>query len=280
MTSPLAFGQGSPVYIRMNDRESVVQVDGVVYDPNIQPPSFGGVANFYATRDYFGDLTGTRDFNRILAGVAQYDKAPATAIADQMQVKLEKQNIDSGGAAPPDGSRVSDPKKHFFQDVMDGIFFILGVMAILALILGLFLVYNTITAIISRQINQIGILKAIGAGTGQVLAIYLINVFIYGFLALMIALPLGALGARALGTFLLNAFNADFLLPCRPFRRHPFWLKWRLPCCRLCWLALFPSLPGRASPCARRSAPMGWAHAPGCWIACWPRFSSCRNWYR
>jgi putative ABC transport system permease protein len=200
---------GQPVYFRINDRETVVQVGGLLYDPNIQPPSYGGNANFYITHDYFGDLTGTRDFNRILAGVSQYDKAQANAIADQMQAKLEKQNIDSGGAAPPNGDRVSDPKRHFFQDVMDGIFFILGVMATLALILGLFLVYNTITAIISRQINQIGILKAIGAGTGQVLAIYLINVFIYGFLALVIALPLGAIGARALGTYLLNAFNAN-----------------------------------------------------------------------
>jgi putative ABC transport system permease protein len=206
----VAFGirPGRPLYIRMNDREYVVQVDGVVYDPNIQPPSFGGVANFYASRDYFGDLAGTRDFNHILAGVAHYDQASATAIADQMQSKLEKQDIDSGGAAPPDGRRVSDPKKHFFQDIMDGIFFILGVMAVLALILGLFLVYNIITAIISRQINQIGILKAIGAGTGQVLALYLINVFIYGLLALVIAVPLGAIGARALSMFLLNAFNA------------------------------------------------------------------------
>jgi putative ABC transport system permease protein len=200
---------GQPLYLRINDREYIVQVSGFVYDPNIQPPSYGGNAIFYVTRDYFEDLTGTRDFNRILAGVSHYDKAQAVAIADQMQAKLEKQNIESGGAAPPNGDRVSDPRKHFFQDVMDGIFFILGVMAILALILGLFLVYNTITSIISRQINQIGILKAIGAGAGQVVAIYLINVFIYGFLALIIALPLGAIGARALGTYLLNSFNAN-----------------------------------------------------------------------
>jgi putative ABC transport system permease protein len=201
---------GQPIYFRLDgDREYVVQVDGFVYDPNIQPPSFGGTAMFYATRDYFEDLTGTRDFNRILAGVSHYDKAQAVAIADQMQAKLEKQNIESGGAAPPNGDRVSDPKKHFFQDTMDGIFFILGILAILALILGLFLVYNTITAIISRQINQVGILKAIGAGTGTVLTLYLINVFIYGFLALVIALPLGAIGARALGTYLLNSFNAN-----------------------------------------------------------------------
>src|SRR5512136_2426691 len=86
--------QGQSIYFRLDgDREYVVQVDGFVYDPNIQPPSFGGNAMFYATRDFFDDLTGGRDFNRILAGVSHYDKAQAIAIADQMQAKLEKQNI-------------------------------------------------------------------------------------------------------------------------------------------------------------------------------------------
>jgi putative ABC transport system permease protein len=201
--------QGSQVYIRIDDREYVVEAGGVIYDPNVQPPNFGGNAQFYTTHDRFGDLTGERGFNRILAGASRWDEALVTAIADEMQEKLEKQDVDSGGFAPPNGDRVSDPDKHFFQDTMDGIFFILGVMAILALILGLFLVYNTVTAMISRQINQIGILKAIGARTRLILYVYLVNVFIYGFLALVIALPLGVIGARALGTFLLDAFNAD-----------------------------------------------------------------------
>jgi len=200
--------QGNQVYIRVDDREYLVEVGGVIYDPNIQPPGFGGNAQFYTTRDRFGDLTGERNLNRILAGAVQYDETQATAIADEMQSKLEKIGVESGGIAPPNGDRISAPDRHFFQDTMDGIFFILGLMAVLALILGLFLVYNTIAAIINRQINQIGIMKAVGASTGRVLLVYLINVLIYGLLALVIALPLGVIGARVLGTFLLEAFNA------------------------------------------------------------------------
>ena len=205
-----AFGiqPGSQVTLRVDNREYPVQIGGVIYDPVAQPPSFGGHAQFYTTRERYGDLVGEQQFNRILASAAAFDEERVTAMADAMQDKLERQDIDSGGASPY-GTRVADPNKHFFQDALDGIFLILGVMAVLALILGLFLVYNTITAIISRQINQIGILKAIGAGAGTVFAVYLILVTTYGVLALVIALPLGALGAAWLGSYLMDAFNAE-----------------------------------------------------------------------
>ncbi|MCP4536466.1 MAG: ABC transporter permease [Chloroflexi bacterium] len=215
----LAVGQGSDVafdiqeggqiYLRVDDREYVVDVGGVIYDPNVQPPSFGGNANFYTTRNRLEDMTGSRDFNRILATATRYDETLVTTVADDMQNKLERQGVRSGGFAPPNGSRFTDPAKHFFQDVMDGIFFILGFMAFLALVLGLFLVYNTITAIISQQISQIGVMKAVGASAGKVLSLYLLNVSAYGFLALLVALPLGIVGAHLLGTFLLDSFNAE-----------------------------------------------------------------------
>ncbi len=182
---------------------------GVLYDPNVQPPSFGGNAQFYTTRNRLDDMTGSQGFNRILASATSYTETLVTTVADEMQNKLERQGVRSGGFAPPNGSRFTDPAKHFFQDVMDGIFFILGFMAILALVLGLFLVYNTITAIISQQINQIGVMKAVGASAGKVLYLYLLNVSIYGLLALLVALPLGIVGTHALGTFLLDNFNAE-----------------------------------------------------------------------
>jgi putative ABC transport system permease protein len=201
--------EGGQVTIRVDDREQLVKIGGVIYDPVASPPSFGGPAQFYTTRDRFGDLTGDRDYNRILAGTSEYDEGEAIATADQMKRKLEKQGSDSGGAAPPDGRRVSDPNKHFFQDTMDAVFFILGVMAILTLILGLFLVYNTINAIVRQQVDQIGIMKAIGAGTGKILSTYLINIFVYGFLALLIAIPLALIGGWGLNLFLMGTFNAD-----------------------------------------------------------------------
>jgi putative ABC transport system permease protein len=139
-----------------------------------------------------------------------YEKAAASDLADRMQRQLEKLDIDTGGSAPVDGDRrVVDPGKHFLQDIIDAIFLILGVMGGLALILGLLLVYNTITALVGQQVSQIGVMKAIGASTSQILFVYFSSVFIYGFLALIIAIPLGALGAQQLSIFLLNFMNVD-----------------------------------------------------------------------
>jgi hypothetical protein len=92
--------EGGQVTIRVNDRERVIKIGGVIYDPVAAPPSFGGQAQFYTARDRFGDLTGDRDYNLILAGVLEYDEATATAIADEMKRKLEKQGSDSGAQRP------------------------------------------------------------------------------------------------------------------------------------------------------------------------------------
>ncbi len=201
---------GTTVYIRVADRESTVSIGSVIYDQIVQPPSFGGSAQFYTTRGEFGNLTGDERFNRIFAAAGPFDAAQANAIADEMQDKLEKQNIESGGATlTVGGGRVANPAKHFFQDPLDGLFFIMVLMAAIALVLGLFLVYNTVTALINSQINQIGILKAIGASTRTIFVVYLTLIFTYGILALLIALPLSALAARALGDYLMSSFNAE-----------------------------------------------------------------------
>ncbi len=91
---------------------------------------------------------------------AQYDEEKVTELADKMADRLQKMGRESG-------RMITDPNKHFFQDSMDGIFMLLGVLGVLSLILGLLLVYNTINSIIASQTDQIGIMKAIGARTGK-----------------------------------------------------------------------------------------------------------------
>ena len=199
---------GDRVFIRVNDYETEIAIGGVLQDQVVQPPSFGGNAQFYTTLEYFGHLTGSESFNRIFASTARFDQVQAQVIADAMQKKLEKQDIMAGGASPRGGS-IADPSKHFFQDPLDGIFFIMGFMATITLVLGLFLVYNTITALINRQTNQIGILKAIGARRRTIFMLYLTTVFAYGVMALMLALPLGAWSAQVLGDYLMSSFNAE-----------------------------------------------------------------------
>ncbi|MCL4299335.1 MAG: ABC transporter permease [Anaerolineae bacterium] len=202
--------QGQQLYIRINDHEYTRRIEGTVYNPMVNPPGFGGKAQFYASRDEYTNLTGEEDFNQILASAPVYEPATVTDVVERLQRQLEKQDIDSGGAAPVDGDRrMIDPEKHFLQNTLDAIFLILGVMSGLALILGLLLVYNTITAIVSQQVSQIGVMKAIGASTGQILLVYFSSIFIYGFLALLVAVPLGAIGAQQLTNFLLYFFNIE-----------------------------------------------------------------------
>jgi putative ABC transport system permease protein len=200
---------GKQVTFKSEGRDKIFTVVGIVSDPMALPPSFGGNAQFYVSRETFDELFGTEDYNRIFAASSVYNENRATTIANAIRDDLERQYVETGGFLPPNGGRVTDPNKHFFQDLMDGVFLLLGIMGALAFLLGLFLVYNTINAIISQQVDQIGVMKAIGANSGQILWIYLIYIFVFGIMALLISFPLGTLGGWSLSNFLLGFFDAE-----------------------------------------------------------------------
>jgi putative ABC transport system permease protein len=82
-------------------------------------------------------------------------------------------------------------------------------LGFLSLGLGLLLVYNTINVLIAQQVDQIGVMKAVGASTWHILRLYFISVLIYGILALMLALPMAIYGAWGITTWLSNSFGAD-----------------------------------------------------------------------
>jgi putative ABC transport system permease protein len=205
-----AFGVhvGDSVIVRLRDREHTLDITGAVYDNYAQPPGFGGSLQLYVDRDRYDYITGEYDFNLIMAGMAPYEEEQARALANEMQRRLEAAGVNVEGATPPEGNRYVDPRKHFFQDFMDAIFLVMGILGGLALVLGLFLVYNTINAIVSQQVGQIGIMKAIGARTRDIVMIYLTSVLMYGVLAMILAIPLSVLAGTAMTNALMASFNA------------------------------------------------------------------------
>jgi putative ABC transport system permease protein len=190
------------VFLRINKQEREVQLDGVVYNPLSQPAAFGGSAQFYTTRDTYEQWVGNRDFAQLMVAAPRWDEPAVTDLADRLQDKLTNQGKVSSRL-------ITNPNKHFFQDQIDGLFFLLTVLAAIALVLGLLLVYNTMSALIARQVDQIGVLKAVGARTWQILLHFLIAVLIYGFLALLVAVPLGILGAWGIASWLVGSFGAS-----------------------------------------------------------------------
>lgn len=182
----------------IGDRERSLEITGVVEDLGVQPPSFGGDATFYVSRELAENVFGAYGYSRLGVQIPAFSDAAAEEVVDELKPQLEKIG------APIFFYQVTPPTKHPAQDTVNGVNFILGVMASLSLALGLFLVINTVNAIVAQQVPQIGVMKAIGGTTSQMLGLYLSGVLVYGLLALLVAVPLGGLAANAVTNLLLQ----------------------------------------------------------------------------
>ncbi len=139
-------------------------------------------------------------FVRVTPYSSDHAKEVATAIKD----KLAKQNIRVAAFV------YQDPDKHWGRTFMDGFTLVQQMLALICVIMSAILVYNTLTNLITQQTNQIGVIKAIGGRTPTIVGIYLVSAFVYGLLALVIALPLGAIAAFSVTRIFLNMFNIDY----------------------------------------------------------------------
>jgi putative ABC transport system permease protein len=197
---------GDRVELEIYGRARPVELGGTVRAVNVRPIRLGGTPTFYTTQSHFEEITGRSGFSIIYGSVSNYTQENAEAAAAAMEDQLERQGFTVSAAAARGGTTIS-PDEHFLQDTLDGVFLILIIMGVASLILGLLLVYNTVSAIISQQVSQIGVLKAIGADRTQILVIYYTIAFIYGLLAMVLALAFGALAAHGLRTLLTSMFG-------------------------------------------------------------------------
>jgi putative ABC transport system permease protein len=191
--------------LRINDRDRVIKIGGVARDLTVTSPAFGGKATFYVSQDMAENFFGWRRHSTLRVQIPEFSTQAAEDVVDGLKTQIEKMG------ASIFYYQINPPNKHPAQDILNGIIMILSVMAILALILGLFLVINTVNAVVAQQVPQIGVLKAIGGTTGQMLVLYLSSVLIYGLLALLLAAPLAALAAQSAtrGLLQLLAIPAD-----------------------------------------------------------------------
>ncbi len=212
--------EGDTIYLQIDnktvigDRVRQVELSGMLFNQLLIPSAYGGHPTFYTTRNHFTELTGQSGFRIVRVTAVTFDEIAVADLANHIQDHLKKQGIESKGAGDIFGKAITDPNQHPFHESIDGLNFVLVAMAFLSLILGLLLVFTSMTALVSQQINQIGMMKAIGGQSGQILRIYLSNVLVYGGLALLLALPLGTIAAYGL----YASFMAIFGLIPGPFQ--------------------------------------------------------------
>jgi putative ABC transport system permease protein len=90
---------------------------------------------------------------------------------------------------------------HPMDSILQAILRILLVLGVLIVFLGGSLISNTLSALLTQHLPQIGIMKLIGARRLQIILMYLALIFSFGLMALAIALPLGGWAAYALSSY-------------------------------------------------------------------------------
>ncbi len=182
-----------------------IRVAGVVHDLSQFPTFFTRTAYGYITFDTLEIVGEPRGYNQVnfIVRDRPLDKAHVQAVAALVRDKIEKSERTVAFTL------VLNPGKHWSDDGLRAMLLILGVLGMLALLLSGFLVVNTISALLTQQIRQIGIMKAIGGRARQIMAMYLSTVVIFGVLALIVAVPLGILGAQGLSGYTARLLNFD-----------------------------------------------------------------------
>jgi putative ABC transport system permease protein len=84
------------------------------------------------------------------------------------------------------------------------------VIGLLVVFLSGFLITNTLQALLNQQVQQIGILKSVGARRLQIVGIYMLLNLLYGLLAFAVALPLSHQAAFFIMDFLTVQLNNVF----------------------------------------------------------------------
>ena len=189
-------------------RTRQMKVTGVVYDPSQVPTLFSGRSYGYISMGTLEKLDETRQLDQLNFVIKPElpkgaDTAPIAAAGRQAWSKLEQ------GGTTVFWLQVNKPGEHPMQPAINALTMLLTVLGVLSLLLGTLLLINTVSAILTQHIRQIGIMKAIGGKRDDILAMYLTLVAVYGLLALVVAMPAGALAAGAITGFIANIFNFD-----------------------------------------------------------------------
>ena len=187
-------------------KRKALRLAGLTHDLNSIPATFQGNAIGYVNLDTFEWMGGERTYDQvnIVTNVDATDTDAIFAIVTEVERKIERSGRDVYAKVVAEPGKT--PRDTILQAII-GLMFPLGAMSLL---LSGFLVVNTVNALMSQHVRQIGIMKAIGARNGQIIAMYMVLVAIFGVLALLIAVPLAAFATTQTAGLLAGFLNVTF----------------------------------------------------------------------
>jgi putative ABC transport system permease protein len=186
-----------------------VEVAGTVHDVNVPSTRVSGMLYGYATSTTLRRLGERGEPNELLLRVAGDRRDAERAAAGARRVLREDGVVVTQTIVP-------EPGVFWAADPVEAMVLLLTVLAVVCVVMSAFLVVNVVSATVTQQTRQIGVMKAIGARPRATAGLYLGTAGIYGLAAFVLAVPLAAVGALILIDYaagLINLNPAAFSFP-------------------------------------------------------------------
>jgi len=201
-------GMPLEVEVRRNAVRTVRLV-GTVHDLNFPSTRTSGVLYGYVTEKTLRGL-GDRQRPNALDIAVSGNRDRALEVAANVRRVLERRGLAVLSVTVP------KPGTFWATDAVNSMVLLLTVLGVVCLLMSGFLVVNIVSALVTQQTRQIGVMKAIGAGPPATAALYLASAFLFGALALVVAVPVAVVASRALVDYsakLINLNAPHFVVP-------------------------------------------------------------------
>lgn len=191
---------GAKVTLVINDRKHAYTVRGLL-------PSSAQLSGDVVLMDIGAAQQATGKagrIDRILLKVPDRSEPGQTGI-DEWERRL-RSVLPAGVQLSPQGSESASNRR-----MLAAFRWNLRILSYIALLVGAFLIYNTISVSVVRRRAEIGIVRALGAGRSAVLIAFLAEAAIFGVIGSLLALPLGRLLATGAVRVLSTTVNALYV---------------------------------------------------------------------
>ena len=206
----LGYEPGDLITVELDDGKlRELRLAGYLHSATSIPLNQGSTVTAFVRPDTIVWLGGSRNFNALAVSVAENttDAEHVTAVAQAVADRMER------SGATVNSVYVFRPGHHYAYSILQGVFSILDVLGWLTVLLSGILIVNTITALMSQQTRQIGIMKAIGARTQQIFGMNVVLILGFGLCSLAISVPLANKAAQIVSDAMarwLNFFPATY----------------------------------------------------------------------
>ena len=195
--------EGAPLTIKVGNGSAVgIPVSGVVHDTTLAP----------AWQEQSGYGYMTMETYALLGAPPIFDELRILVAGTPDQAAIDAKAVELAQALKADGATVHEVKappvgQHPHQGQISISLAMFLALAVLSLVLAAILVAAVLAASLARQSREIGIMKAVGARSGQIATMYVAALALLGAGAALVAIPLASPLAVGLATVMGNTMN-------------------------------------------------------------------------